>query len=112
MLTYDFNLGVQNIFHALAIHEYRRPYSPNIIHLPSTNGYCNLVQVWFIGSHHDLGNEDHHCGGLVDTPLAWMISMLRNIGVEFNDARLRKRFPSYLNTTANPTIDRDADARE
>lgn len=103
---------VQNIFHALAIHEYRRPFCPNIIHLPPANKHCNLVQVWFIGSHRDLGNEDRHCGGLVDTPLAWMISMLRSIGVKLNSTSLRKRFPSYPSEIATPRIDPDANARE
>ncbi|TAQ90354.1 hypothetical protein B7494_g1331 [Chlorociboria aeruginascens] len=103
---------VQNIFHALAIHEYREPYSPKIIYLPSANTSCNLVQVWFIGSHRDLGKEDRNRGGLVDTPLAWSIAKLRNIGVIFNEDRLRERFPSYINTTVTANIDWDADARE
>ncbi|CZR55737.1 uncharacterized protein PAC_05625 [Phialocephala subalpina] len=88
--------GVQNIFHALALHESRGPYVPSIIHLP-VDSDCNLDQVWFAGSHHDLGKQDPSSGGLVDTPLSWMIAKLKGIGIEFNDAKLQDRFPCYLN---------------
>lgn len=54
-----------------------------------------LAQVWFNGSHRDLGKEHRHGGGLVDIPLAWMIDMLASVGVECDQTRLENRFPGY-----------------
>lgn len=90
-------IDVQNFFHALALHENRKPFVPTLAHIPEgCSRKCNFKQVWFSGSHHDLGKEGHvDGGGLPTLPLAWMVSKLFEIGVLFNEAALKSRFPLY-----------------
>jgi hypothetical protein len=88
------------VFQALAAHETRGPYCPTLIHLPR-DSTSNLEQVWFNGTHHDLGKERRQGGGLIDIPLAWMIDRLASVGVEFNHKRLEARFPGYHRDNAS-----------
>ncbi|KAF9465791.1 hypothetical protein BDZ94DRAFT_305413 [Collybia nuda] len=62
---------VQHAFHALALDECRRPFSPTLWYLPKTSNTV-LEQCWFAGAHSNVG------GGYADTALsdlalAWMI---------------------------------------
>ncbi|MCJ1248120.1 hypothetical protein MMC30_005335 [Trapelia coarctata] len=102
---------VENIFHALALDEIRAPYAPTLIRLPSASS-CNLEQVWFTGSHHDLGKDDPRTGGLVDKPLAWMVSKLASIGVAFRKGRLQERFSGYDRIVTNPDAELITDPTE
>ncbi|KAF2461969.1 hypothetical protein BDY21DRAFT_375870 [Lineolata rhizophorae] len=82
------------IFHALALHDPRKPFAPTLMHVPEGDDRV-LKQVWFPGSHGNLGWEDVQ-GGLVDIPLAWMLQQLQwSVGLEFNQERLARRFPRF-----------------
>ena len=108
--VYNFT-GVENIFHALALDEIRAPYAPTLIRLPSASS-CNLEQVWFTGSHYDLGKDDPYKGGLVDKPLAWMVSKLAGVGVVFSKDRLQERFSGYDRVITNPEAELITDPTE
>ncbi|MCJ1285256.1 polynucleotide adenylyltransferase [Xylographa opegraphella] len=68
--------NVENAFHALALDEHRKPFSPTIWEKPEGQQLPNkLVQCWFPGVHANVG------GGYPDTAtaditLAWMMSQL------------------------------------
>ena len=52
-----------------------------------------LKQVWFLGTHGDLGWDDSS-GGLVDAPLAWMLQQLKTaVRLECKANDLEERFP-------------------
>jgi Uncharacterized alpha/beta hydrolase domain (DUF2235) len=71
-----------------------------LVHLPPESK-TKLEQVWFNGTHRDLGKERHHGGGgLIDIPLAWLIDRLTSVGVQFPQAGLERRFPGYHRTDA------------
>lgn len=56
---------IENAFHALALDELRPPFSPTLWERPASNrGITNLRQVWFPGSHSNVG------GGLTDQGIA------------------------------------------
>jgi hypothetical protein len=67
-----------------------------LAHIPE--GYSRdrkFKQVWFPGSHHDLGRDHVDGGGLLTCVLAWMVSELVEIGIPFKDEALRKRFTRF-----------------
>jgi hypothetical protein len=53
-----------------------------------------LYQVWFPGTHGDIGWETET--GLSEAPLAWMIQQLHTlVGIQFDECALQARFPAY-----------------
>ncbi|OCL09051.1 hypothetical protein AOQ84DRAFT_29218 [Glonium stellatum] len=90
--------NILNTFHALALHESRKPYTPTLMHIRNGDKR-NLKQVWFPGTHGDIGWENEsNTGGfnLVDIVLAWTMQQLQDsISLEFDESQLRKRFPCY-----------------
>ncbi|KAL2356922.1 hypothetical protein BJ546DRAFT_837577 [Cryomyces antarcticus] len=71
---------VKNAFHALGLDERRTPFSPAVWSRPRGTR-TNLKQVWFPGSHSNIG------GGYADTAmsditLAWMMDQLSGGGPE------------------------------
>jgi hypothetical protein len=82
---------VDKICHALALHEYRQPFKPTMMHVPATSTQ-NLIQMWFIGAHGNIGH-DTETGSLADIPLAWILQQLHDSGIICNKAKLRLRFP-------------------
>ncbi|KAI3327309.1 hypothetical protein HD806DRAFT_389159 [Xylariaceae sp. AK1471] len=90
--------NVEYLYHALALHEYRRPFVPTLMHVPAHHG-DRLQQVWFIGSHSNMG-RDKATGSLADIVLAWIIQKLYDIlSLTFNERKLAIRFPRM---NANP----------
>ncbi|KAF8646898.1 hypothetical protein AX16_007047 [Volvariella volvacea WC 439] len=73
------NEGIKHAFHALALDEYRGPFTPTLWHLPddpSVAKSIDLQQCWFPGVHTNVG------GGYADQALAdltfgWMIDLCR-----------------------------------
>lgn len=66
--------GVDNVYHALSLHESRSRFQPVMARL-SQQAELNLEQCWFSGYHPDIG------GGrpddvLAHSPLAWMMAKL------------------------------------
>lgn len=68
--------NVKHAFHALALDEHRKPFSPTIWEKPADRGDdLVLKQCWFPGAHANVG------GGYEDTmsadiTLAWMVSQM------------------------------------
>jgi len=84
-LFYDSKLGsnVEFARHALAIDEQREDFVPTIWKPRSS---VDLKQVWFVGSHGDVGGgykPDSKDGStLSDIPLAWMLKEARAVGLD------------------------------
>jgi hypothetical protein len=66
------------------------------MHIPSQSNR-DVSQVWFSGSHHNLGINKPGGTGLVNIALAWMISEMLAIGVRFQAAALQRHFPCWTN---------------
>lgn len=60
----------------------------------------DVKQVWFSGSHYDLGKMDPHGTGLFNVALRWMIEELTIAGVRFSQPLLKAHFPKYTNDPA------------
>jgi hypothetical protein len=76
-------------YHALAMDERRGPFSPTLWETvdppPSDAPAQELRQVWFPGSHMDVGGG-HRETGLSDRPLQWMIEQAEQVrvGISFH----------------------------
>ncbi|KAI1078385.1 hypothetical protein F5B20DRAFT_571631 [Whalleya microplaca] len=88
-------LGIPNIehgFHALALDETRGPFSPTLWERqPEHGSTSDLRQVWFPGSHGNIGGGwlDQ---GIANITLAWMMDQLASVGCEFVDDALERLF--------------------
>ncbi|KIK54038.1 hypothetical protein GYMLUDRAFT_49007 [Collybiopsis luxurians FD-317 M1] len=71
--------GIKHAFHALALDEYRRPFSPIMWFLPSdpvAAESIDLQQCWFTGAHSNVGGG-YNDQALADLTLAWMVDLCR-----------------------------------
>jgi uncharacterized protein (DUF2235 family) len=82
---YNFQLdrNVKNVYHALAIDDERRTFAPLMFDETADERPENIEQVWFAGSHSNVG------GGLPRTGLSmialdWMMKKSSNHGLKFN----------------------------
>ncbi len=66
---------VENAFQALALDERRAPFTPTLWEKRS-GSRTNLKQVWFPGSHSNVGGS-YADTGIADITLAWVSSMAR-----------------------------------
>ncbi len=74
-----FKETVRNAFHAVALDEFRKDFNVDLF---DKEGVGRLKQMWFAGSHSNIG------GGYVDTGLSdialeWMIEHASKFGLEF-----------------------------
>ncbi|KAI8635267.1 hypothetical protein F5Y19DRAFT_5640 [Xylariaceae sp. FL1651] len=91
-LETNMSSNVENMCHALALQEYRKPFIPTLIYVPPERA-ARLQQVWFLGSHPNIG-RDRETGSLADIVLAWLLQKLQDIlGLRFNEVKLLIRFP-------------------
>lgn len=80
--------NVRNCFHALALDEIRRPFSPTLWEIPkSRTTPITLKQCWFPGAHGNVGGSIDDAE-LPDIALAWMTAQLIECGLEFDDEYL------------------------
>jgi len=78
---------VENAFHALALDEHRKSFSPTLWYLPRSqvdkapDRRTRLKQCWFAGVHTDVGRgyEDHVPGDIADITFAWMVDQCRGL---------------------------------
>lgn len=80
------NVSVQTARQALALDERRAFFRPNL--LVEQEG-LDVKQVWFAGSHSDVGGGmpvEH--GGLWRAPFEWMVDEARNAGLQFDAQRI------------------------
>lgn len=76
--------SVKHAYHALAVDERRDPFSPTLWS-PTPKAGQVLEQVWFPGTHSDVGGGIGS-RGLPDAPLLWMIQKAREAGLAFDSA--------------------------
>ena len=98
---YDTKLGdnVRIARHALAIDERREDFEPTLW-VPRDG--LDLKQVWFAGSHSDIGGGYPADGqGLLasDAPLQWMVQQARNAGLD-----LEEHLPASINPSPVATL--------
>ncbi|KAI0128746.1 hypothetical protein BJ170DRAFT_701492 [Xylariales sp. AK1849] len=90
---YDTNLSpqIEHAFHALAIDETRGPFSPAVWERLPEQKTTDLRQVWFPGSHANIGGgwADQ---GVANITLAWMMDQLSSVNVEFIPGVLERLF--------------------
>lgn len=85
--------NVRFAFQALALDEQRTSFMPTVWEQPDAAGDTNsnnttvLKQVWFPGTHANVGGSESD-SGLADVSLAWMMSELEKAGLEFDESYL------------------------
>jgi uncharacterized protein (DUF2235 family) len=80
----ELSRSVHAAYQALAIDETRRPYEPTVWEQdPDAEGQI-LEQVWFTGSHSDVGGG-YADTGLSDVTLGWMADRARSCGLVFKE---------------------------
>ncbi|WP_425954873.1 DUF2235 domain-containing protein [Xylanimonas sp. McL0601] len=72
---------------ALAIDEHRITFAPCLWQVPDDDPPGRVEQVWFPGTHGDIGGGGTRCG-LSDLTLQWMAAELREVGVVLHEDRL------------------------
>ena len=78
---------VEHACHALAIDEHRAPFEPMLwIYKPKPGQ--TVEQVWFCGSHSDVGGG-YPDTGLSDITLDWMMGKARGAGLVFDGTAIR-----------------------
>ncbi|MGB6691856.1 MAG: DUF2235 domain-containing protein [Terracidiphilus sp.] len=89
--------AILNAYQALAIDERRQQYVPTLWSVSPAPGQI-VEQVWFAGTHADVGGGAEVGTGasaLSDIPLAWMIAKADALGVQFDaDAFAKYALPS------------------
>ncbi|KAK0654768.1 hypothetical protein B0T16DRAFT_450532 [Cercophora newfieldiana] len=73
---------VQHAFQALALDEPRFAFRPALWEKPSPDSPTILKQVWFPGSHANIGGGWYD-QQMADITLAWMVDQLAGVGVKF-----------------------------
>lgn len=87
------NPNIQNAFHALAIDERRKPFTPNIWTRPSGwNGH--VEQAWFAGVHSNIGGG-YSPDGLANEALHWIVEKAEGLGLEFDRDYLKHFTPCF-----------------
>ncbi|OAL39392.1 hypothetical protein AYO20_01262 [Fonsecaea nubica] len=74
---------IQYGFQALALHEMRQAFLPEVWGPPRALGQV-IKQTWFLGKHSDVGggpSSDRPDSGLASTAFRWMIAQLNSIGI-------------------------------
>jgi uncharacterized protein (DUF2235 family) len=87
---------VKHGYHALAYDERRRAFEPVLWATPKGDWEGRVEQVWFRGTHPDVGGQlgGHHATRpLSNIPLVWMLSKLEGIGIDL-PVGWRSRFPT------------------
>ncbi|KAI0440870.1 hypothetical protein F4803DRAFT_525742 [Xylaria telfairii] len=92
---------IQHGFHALALDETRGPFTPTLWERRQQEQHTSdLRQVWFAGSHANVGGG-YSDQGVADMTLAWMMDQLSSVGCQFRPDALQKAFEATLNYYMN-----------
>lgn len=76
LLDDELSPKISKAYHAVALDEQRSPFRPTLWDGPRLND-GSILQVWFAGSHSNVGGGFDACG-LSDITLDWMIRQLSN----------------------------------
>jgi uncharacterized protein (DUF2235 family) len=79
---------VQAAYQALAIDEHRQAFSPAIWQPPASDTEHVVEQVWFAGSHSDVGGG-YRATGLSDLALGWMAGRAEQHGLALAEGAFR-----------------------
>lgn len=90
---------VENAFQALSLDEPRGSFRPALWERLEGNNVTNLRQVWFPGSHANVGGGWYD-QQIANITLAWMCDQLTTVGVEFSQRRLDRLFIEGLRYNA------------
>jgi len=92
---------VQHAYHALALDERRKPFSPSLFTRPQ--GWTGtLEQAWFAGVHSNVGGS-YSPDGLANETLHWMVEKAEECGLEFDPTFLSNYTPCF-NSTLNDSM--------
>lgn len=80
-------------YHALAIDERRKDFLPSPWDEEGIPGDQTVEQVWFAGVHSDVGGW-YDERGLSNTALQWMLKKAAACGMQLDQDRLAREFPS------------------
>lgn len=83
---------VDNAFQALAIDEKRKPFAPALWQPQDDAGNQRLEQVWFTGTHGDVGGGNRS-SLLSDIALGWIMERTRSAGLAFRPDALPVAVP-------------------
>jgi len=87
------NPFIQNAYHALAIDERRKPFTPSLWARPA--GWDGtLKQVWFAGAHANVGGS-YSPDGLANEALHWMVEQAERHGLVFDNDHLAHYEPWF-----------------
>ncbi|KAI0540875.1 hypothetical protein GGR58DRAFT_520988 [Xylaria digitata] len=87
---------IRHGFHALALDETRCPFTPTLWERrPQEQDTSDLRQVWFPGSHANIGGG-YLDQGVADITLAWMMDQLSSVGCEFRSDALERAFETTV----------------
>jgi hypothetical protein len=75
---------VNYAYHALALDERRKVFSPALWEMTNESKPQNCEQVWFPGVHSNVGGG-YADSGLSDIALKWMMDKARTAGLEFDE---------------------------
>ncbi|OHE90963.1 hypothetical protein CORC01_13740 [Colletotrichum orchidophilum] len=87
--SYNIHPNIDHAFHALALDEFRTPFSPTLWRRKSSNTHTQLRQVWFPGCHSNVGGGSDS-QQISKIALAWMADQLTSVGVEFSNCEMKR----------------------
>lgn len=103
--THALGASTHNGFHALALHESRKAFTP-VIWESRSDWKGRLEQVWFRGSHGDVGGfigAYDKARPLANIPLVWMLDRAVECGLPLPNG-WRHRFPRDAEAPAHGTL--------
>lgn len=83
--NYKLNSIVKNVYHALSLDDERRTFFPKVLNEVREDRPKNIEQVWFAGSHSNVGGG-YPRTGLSMTTLDWMMIRAEHHGLAFNES--------------------------
>ena len=83
----------KHVAHALAVDDHRKSFSPKLW-LESHGNNAIVEQMWFAGSHSDVGGG-YADNGLSAISLDWMISKAAHAGIIFDESKVAKSIEGY-----------------
>lgn len=87
---------IEHAFHALALDEHRRPFSPTIWEQPDGQAWPRVMkQCWFPGVHSNVGGGYPNTQS-ADITLAWMVNQLEPL-LDFNREYLLEQHEMNIN---------------
>ncbi|PWY69031.1 hypothetical protein BO94DRAFT_300289 [Aspergillus sclerotioniger CBS 115572] len=105
--------------HAVALDERRIALHPILVGEPMFEGIQDVEQLWFSGSHADIGGIAYSAnnlpvagekgGNLSLIPLVWMICEAAKAGLTFDQGALRQLFGGNPQKTIKAALDNDGD---